>query len=222
MRTIKDSGGQYSPLKMKKYLILSGLLLTCAGKQETQRALQWDRFIWSAYSWHLNDTTARFSLYLGQYLEIAPDGSCFIMRHDTFMGPPQLGTIQLSDTVLSRLHAAFAGRAYADAYDAAPAGGLLYCGPAYLLEYVPAGRHTTKRIRYIPPLLPQPLKDIASQLGTIVRQRNFSSFPGAVQEQRFHYAGYRQRLERHLIATEGVPIIPPRTGTIRFAPPGKE
>ncbi len=82
--------------------------MSCAKPQEETQKLRLQNFVWSAYTWHWNDTTKQNQFYLGHYLEIKPNGECFIMRHDTFMGQPTFYQTKLPDTLLVQLNAAFA------------------------------------------------------------------------------------------------------------------
>jgi hypothetical protein len=205
---------------MKRYVLLFlwlGILFACSDRQQEQTKLQANKLIWSAYSWHLNDTTNQFGLYVGQYLEIAPNGEGLLMRHDTFMGTPHFYSFRLSNAELARINAAFANRAYADNYS--PDEPLLYCGLAYRFEYILAKQ--TKTIDYIPPALPKSLRQIVELLekSTVVERLQMDQKEG--KNALFHYVGYSKKLEKQFIETDEVPV-PPKASSIQFVSPSNE
>jgi hypothetical protein len=204
---------------MKQFILLLGLsvFLACSNWQQEQSKLQVDKFIWSAYSWHLNDTTNQYVFYLGEYLEIAPSGEGFLMRHDTFMGRPHFYSFHLTDAQLSQLNATFSGRVYADSYT--PTEPIIYCGPTYSFAYRVAKQ--SKTIRYIPPALPESLQEIVKLLEKSTAVERVQLGEEAANNPFFHYVGYSKQLEKQLIETEGAPV-PPKVSSVQFVPPDEQ
>ena len=82
-------------------------LVSCFQAQEQPPKFKPKHFVWSAYTWIWNDTTRQHQFYLGHYVEINPNGDCFIMRHDTFRGQPTYYRTRLKDALLNRMNQTF-------------------------------------------------------------------------------------------------------------------
>lgn len=194
------------------------VLLACSKFEQEQPRdkLQLNRFVWSAYSWHMNDSMTRWDFHLRHSVEVKPGGECIITYREGFGGQIKRYKTRLSPALLSQVNAALAYQSYQTSYTEEAPGqkGMLYCGPTYCFDF--EGGVGQQYIKYFPHLLPLRLARLSDSLQVILKENNLGRAE-KLDGKPLDFAAYSQRLKEAAGSTDQLP--PPQGSRIRFVPP---